>query len=251
MNDADFIRRLKQTIGSGAELWLVDLDEYARHASLDGLSADDHARAARMAFERDALRLLARRHALRRVLATALNCSPSKLVIEPDHNGKPRLQSHPALQFNLSHSEHVCLIGLSTRHPVGIDVEIVRRIADADQLARSCLTVREYQQWSSVSARSELSLLSCWTRKEACLKALGVGLAVNPGDFEAGWEHHVDRVSVVLENLKRTVVVYPVVLEFNAVAAVAHAALKDDAIADVFVPSASAGGRERHEARSL
>ncbi|MGZ5737192.1 MAG: 4'-phosphopantetheinyl transferase family protein, partial [Burkholderiales bacterium] len=130
------VKRLKQIVASDVELWQVNLDEYAKNVSLDGLSAQDHARAARMAFRPDALRCLATRHALRRVLATALSCSPGELVIRTDEHGKPRVLSHASLQFNVSHSGRLCVIALSTRESVGVDVEIVREITDADQLTR-------------------------------------------------------------------------------------------------------------------
>ena len=103
---------VRHALPGDVQLWRVDLDAYAEAAALDGLTADEHARAARFALERDGRRYLAARHALRRVLAQALGRSPEDLVIEPDELGKPHLLPHGGLHFNLSHSAHEALIGL-------------------------------------------------------------------------------------------------------------------------------------------
>ena len=67
-----------------------------------------------MALGRDAQRYLASRHTLRQLLAGALNRSPESLVIEPDKFGKPHLADGSPLHFNLSHSGHEGLIGVSS-----------------------------------------------------------------------------------------------------------------------------------------
>lgn len=229
------VRRLKQVIADDVELWLIDLDAYAEHVSLDGLSAHEHARAGRMASEKDALRCLATRHVLRHVLATALGCSPRDLIVEPDESGKPRLISHAALQFNLSHSGRLCVIALSRRYSLGVDVEMIREITDADQLTHSLFTDDERREWSTVvSTRSDAAFLSCWTRKEACLKALGVGLAMHAAEIDAGAAECVRKVSVPLGKHRCSATVYTVAIECDAVAAVALATPEDAALARQF-----------------
>ncbi|MGZ5092097.1 MAG: 4'-phosphopantetheinyl transferase family protein [Burkholderiales bacterium] len=229
------VKRLKQIVASDVELWQVNLDEYAKNVSLDGLSAQDHARAARMAFRPDALRCLATRHALRRVLATALSCSPGELVIRTDEHGKPRVLSHASLQFNVSHSGRLCVIALSTRESVGVDVEIVREITDADQLTRALFTDNERREWSGVvSAQSDAAFLTCWTRKEACLKALGIGLSVHAGEIDAGCADPVRTVSVPLGKHRCSATVYSIAIQCNAVAAVALATPEDALLARQF-----------------
>ena len=135
-----YLERVPHELSTDVELWRVDLDAYAEGVALDGLCAHEYARAARMALGRDAQRYLASRHALRHVLATALDRSPESLVIEPDDFGKPHLAGESALHFNLSHSAHECLIGVSEDRPIGVDIEVVHKVVDADTLARAYFT---------------------------------------------------------------------------------------------------------------
>ena len=43
------------------------------------------------------------------------------------------------------------------------------------------------------------AFLACWTRKEACLKAVGTGLGIDTRSFEAGLEEDAREVRLPLE----------------------------------------------------
>lgn len=79
-------------------------------------------------------------------------------------------------------------VALSLCAPVGIDVEAVSSVP-AHQSA-AWLHPREAESMSHTSSRAGLQV---WVRKEAVLKALGIGLAVAPCAFEAGGEDHAWR----------------------------------------------------------
>jgi 4'-phosphopantetheinyl transferase len=60
---------------------------------------------------------------------------------------------------------------------VGIDVEWVRPIADAEQIMERFCSERENADFRAVpEILKERAFLTCWTRKEAYLKARGDGL---------------------------------------------------------------------------
>jgi 4'-phosphopantetheinyl transferase len=177
------------------ELWRVDLDQYRYVPDAPIFSADELERAERFVFGDDRRRFLAAHHALRHVLGLALGRQPRVLAFEAGAHGKPRLLDAPGLEFNLSHSVHECLIGISARYPIGVDVEVVQRVVDADALARRHFTTREFEQWERAPAAGrERVFLQGWTRKEACLKALGVGVSVQPRRIEAGCDSGVRTV---------------------------------------------------------
>jgi 4'-phosphopantetheinyl transferase len=225
------LERLRQKSAIDAELWLVDLDAYARDEALNGLAAEEHARAARMVFQRDARRYLAGRHALRRVLADALDRSSADLVIESDAFGKPHLVSSSGIQFNVSHSAQVALIGVSRKYPIGVDIEMIRTLPDADALSRSYFTDEERAEWSSAEPPGDVAFLSCWTRKEACLKALGIGLSGCPRTFNAGCAPELRRISIPLGTQRYAVTVHSPEIAWTAVAAVALAESEDVMVA--------------------
>ena len=223
---ADCIESLKQHGVPDVMLWLVELDSYARHATLEGLSADEHARAAHM-LERVGARYLAARHALRTVLGEVLNCPAASLVIKPDAFGKPRVMRDESVDFNLSHSAHLCMIGVSLRQPIGVDIEVLRAMSDADRLAQTHFTDNEQREWSQT--RSDRDFLRCWTRKEACLKALGVGLSVPPASIDAGCAARVRKLSLPVGDHGASVEVRSIDNEPEHVSAVALA-MSEDAI---------------------
>ena len=233
--ETENIRRVSHALGADLEFWRLDLDAYAAKVPLHGLSADEHARAARMAFERDARRYLASRHALRTVLAAALDCPTESVAIKIDEVDKPCLVDGGTLQFNISHCANAGLIALSRSTPIGVDIEVVRPITDADALARSHFTDEELAAWlSAAEPMRDQTFLACWTRKEACLKALGVGLSAPPSTVNAGCSPQVRVLSVPLGKRQCTLTVYPLEVSPETVAAVALAGPEAVALARRF-----------------
>ncbi|HKV50587.1 MAG TPA: 4'-phosphopantetheinyl transferase superfamily protein [Gemmatimonadaceae bacterium] len=94
--------------------------------------------------------------------------------------GKPML-ANTALHFNMSRSEDVALIAVSERGAVGVDVERLRPMPDATDLARAYFAgpAREAIAAASLDARDKVFLMQ-WTRLEAIVKADGGGLGASP-----------------------------------------------------------------------
>ena len=66
---------------------------------------------------------------------------------------------------------------------LGVDVEMERRLLDLDDLIGTTMTPREAD--AIRAARFPLKLFfQLWTRKEAILKTLGLGLAVDPSHVD-------------------------------------------------------------------
>jgi len=137
------------------EVWLVDTDV---DASPDALSPDERERAARFRFEEHRRRWIAAHVALREILSKYT--SDVQFVI--GENGKPSL-ANGAVHFNLSHSGDLAVIAVSD-HEIGVDVEQIRDGFD-------------YESIMPAANRDEF--FRAWTRKEACLKARGLGLGVS------------------------------------------------------------------------
>jgi 4'-phosphopantetheinyl transferase len=157
---------------AGVELWDVALDEPLPHAA-QLLDAGERARAARFVFDRDRARFVAGRAALRAVLAGYLGADPAGLAFVLGPHGKPAVPSGPPFSFANSHGRALCAVGLDRE--VGVDVEQLRDVPDADGIARSVFTAEERAAWRAAGCGSG-AFLRLWTRKEAALKALGIGL---------------------------------------------------------------------------
>lgn len=183
------LRQVHTGLSATVSLFSVELDEFARRIDCAPRQARDAERAARFHFERDRRRYLAARLALRIVLADMLGVSLDEISLGEDEHGKPCLVSPgPGLHFNVSHSDSVALIALSDAAPVGVDIEVTRGLDDADSLAADCLSPAELPEWRGMAATARnRRFLDLWTRKEALLKAIGLGLSVAPSSFSTGF----------------------------------------------------------------
>jgi 4'-phosphopantetheinyl transferase len=160
-------------------VWRAGLDQPAAD-SARLLSRDEQARADRLRFEQLQRRFIVGRGTLKVILGRYLNLSPEEVEFEYRPNGKPILSSgllHPALCFNLSHSDEMLLVAVTYHRAVGIDLETIDSELDVENLAEQFFSPAEKAELKALPSERRLaSFLSSWTRKEAYLKARGEGL---------------------------------------------------------------------------
>jgi 4'-phosphopantetheinyl transferase len=85
--------------------------------------------------------------------------------------------SAPDIRFNLSHTRGMALIGVAMGRELGVDVEFQRPMEDLDAMARSVMSHEELGLWQEIlKTDRERAFYRVWTRKEAYLKAIGLGL---------------------------------------------------------------------------
>jgi len=180
------------------ELWLARLPDDAAGEGIDLLDPRERARAVRFHFERDRRRYVASHDALRRLLAARTGLAAAALEFGTGEYGKPYLSATPGCAFSLSRCDDLALIALADEGEIGVDLERVRALPDLDALARQCLARSELDELAGLAddARS-LAFLQRWTRKEACLKALGTGLRVEPSTFAVDRHAAFERVCVM------------------------------------------------------
>ena len=101
------------------------------------------------------------------------------------HIAEPRALRH--LRFNLADSGPMAIVAVSEGREVGIDIERIRPDIDIAGPARMCFTEREIAALARVPQADRVAaFFSCWTRKEALLKAQGTGLMRPPDEVEVG-----------------------------------------------------------------
>jgi 4'-phosphopantetheinyl transferase len=127
-------------------------------------------------------------HALvRGALAKELGCEPTELIFETNAYGKPSLVLSAAdekLEFNLSHTEGMCVVALSRSSRVGCDVETLNQPGLEVDIARNFFTPEESAEiLTHPPARQVERLLTYWTLKEAYIKAEGQGLSMGLDSF--------------------------------------------------------------------
>jgi 4'-phosphopantetheinyl transferase len=157
------------------EVPVTDLDFYAAL-----LAADECARRDRYRFELLQKRFVARRGAMRAILAAYLDAAPAALVFEDGGYGRPVLGGSLAgmLSFNLSDSGDLALLAVCRRYRVGVDVELIRPDIAALEIAERFFSHLERAALAAVPMdRTIPAFYRCWTRKEAYLKGTGAGIA--------------------------------------------------------------------------
>ena len=144
------------------------------------LSEGERERAGRFAFEREWRRYIVARGRLRQLLAERLDVPAEAIEFAYGKRGKPALAracGNRELRFNLAHSRDLALYAFAEGREVGVDVEAVRVLPDADSIAARFFSPREREAYAALdSCHKPVGFFNCWTRKEAYIKALGDGL---------------------------------------------------------------------------
>ena len=155
------------------------------------LSHDERARADRFVFERDRNRFIVARGELRRLLGKRMQMPPEDIEFRYGPHGKPEIQtglSKDDLRFNVSHCEDVVIYAFGYGRHIGIDIEAIRHLPDADDVAARCFSAREIKAYRALdSSEKQSGFFNCWTRKEAFVKAVGDGLGYRLGDFDVSF----------------------------------------------------------------
>lgn len=165
------------------------------------LDAREQERAARFRFEVDRERFIIAHGLLRTLLGERLGTRPDELIIERGPYGKPYIAGSE-LRFNLSDTKDALLIAITHGQEIGADIETMARTVDHMAVSEHYFTAEEIALIKSASElampfqastrsvdplvrqalgaadgnTSKRRFLEFWTRKEAVLKASGVGI---------------------------------------------------------------------------
>jgi 4'-phosphopantetheinyl transferase len=166
----------------------LDLPAAQTHALASLLAPDEQTRAARFHFAKDRDHFTASRGLLRTMLGRYLRIDPRLVQFSYGSHGKPTLGGPHAsapLRFNVSHTKGMALFAFTRTRELGVDLEQIRPIDEAEQIAERFFSAQE----NSVFRRLDRSVLevaffNCWTRKEAYIKARGEGLSLPLDQFD-------------------------------------------------------------------
>jgi 4'-phosphopantetheinyl transferase len=160
------------------QVWGIALDTLPTRD--ETLSQDERDRAARFHFERDQIRFINAHAALREILSRETNTPPRMLEFHMNEYGKPALANDAGVQFNLSHSQDKGLLAVARGIKLGVDIEALRANFDVVELAARFFAPREVERVKNEPAR----FFEIWTRKEAFIKAIGMGVSFPLQEFD-------------------------------------------------------------------
>jgi 4'-phosphopantetheinyl transferase len=153
------------------------------------LDDEERAQRARFFFQRDADRFVVSRGMRRSLLAAYVGGRADELRFEPNPFGKPALaresQTRNELRFNVSHSGAVVMMAVTTVREVGVDVEKIRPLTDLPLVATRSFSAAECMRVLARAGEARVAaFFACWSRKEAVIKAIGMGLSFPLASFD-------------------------------------------------------------------
>lgn len=170
-----------------ASVLVFDATTLATHlgAATALLDRRERSRAMRFRFQRDRNTYVLAHAVWRIALGACLGLEPREVPLATTSDGQPRLAG-TALSTSLSHSGDLVALTVCPAATVGIDIECYPARIDLDALMPVFCTREEQLAMSALQGPERArSLLELWTRKEALLKAFGVGLLTDPATIPA------------------------------------------------------------------
>jgi 4'-phosphopantetheinyl transferase len=182
------------SIDSGqVHVWRIrlDLNNPDQTKFLSILSKNEVEKAEKFHFEADRIRYLVIRGALRVLLGKYGGEDPGSLEIAYSHSGKPYLSNKGNIKnilFNTSHAGEIGLIAVAVDRQVGVDLELIRQDKSIKSISKRFFTPEETAQLLALpELLQQEGFFTCWTRKEAFVKASGEGLSIPLNQFQVSF----------------------------------------------------------------
>ena len=117
------------------------------------------------------------------LLSRATRLPAEELRWEKDRHGKPHFVDRGMrrqFSFSYSHAEGSLLLAVSDGRPIGVDLEVRRPIPERDSIIERYFHPDERADYESTPIdEREAAFVRLWVRKEAFVKAVGLGLSMD------------------------------------------------------------------------
>jgi 4'-phosphopantetheinyl transferase len=148
------------------------------------LAPEERERANRFRFPEHRRRYIVCRGTVRELLSPYVNLAPAAIRFDHNPYGKPSVPGS-GVRFNVSHSGDWAMLAVSDQLEVGIDVERIDPSFAQEQIPERFFSPREVEHLRSLpESEQTAAFFRCWTRKEAYIKARGLGLALALDSFD-------------------------------------------------------------------
>lgn len=167
-------------------LWRVSLtpSKAVLEACEKALSSREMARIEFFDFDRVKQNYLVSQGALRLILGRYLELEAQEIQLGRHAKGKPFSLNDEGLYFNISNSGNYCVLAFTRNGEVGIDLEEVRPLADLDEMITKNFSFDERLYIRQKKEEELRRFFFMWTVKEAYLKAVGIGMRIEPQQLD-------------------------------------------------------------------
>jgi 4'-phosphopantetheinyl transferase len=179
-------------------LWLAFYDEITDERLLSDyrslLNSAEKEQQARFYFAKDRLRYLITRALVRTVMSRYVPIDPRDWVFSTNAYGCPEIanaQGREAfLSFNISHTESLIVLGVTTHRALGVDVENFRAREVSIEIADRYFAPAEVAALNNVPPQQQqYRFFEYWTFKESYIKARRMGLSLPLDKFSFHYPH--------------------------------------------------------------
>ena len=176
------------TIAKGfIDIWVIDImainDNMAFFYTL--LSNDERIKANRFKFDKDKKISIVSRGSLRYLIGQYLNLNPTAITFTYGTYGKPQMDGLTALKFNVSHSKRFIVVGFAYGMDLGVDIEYINNTFNVMDIVDNYFSKAEIKAIAKLAQPHERTnaFYRGWSRKEAFIKAKGLGLSLDLHSF--------------------------------------------------------------------
>ncbi len=187
--ESKMMQRLNWHLAREADVkiaWFNDDGEIDLNEALWALPPSDLSAANHFEGLEDARHFALRRTFQRCFLKSAFNFQGplSELPLRQERDSPPRCELPPETSLSFSSSGTMAIAAISATTKIGIDVEYLRPVPNALELAKRFFDQREAAYLESLAPLDcDAEFLKLWSIKEACLKAAGKGVVYGPEKF--------------------------------------------------------------------
>lgn len=163
-------------------IWSIDINDHIGRIDEFNkiLSVEEMDRASRFHFDMDQYRYIVTHGILRMILGGVLEIEPRSIIFDVNDYGKPSIQkgqNEKDVFFSISHSKDALLICVCQCFEIGVDVEVENREFLPETISNTFFTDEECNTLEQFKGLNQKRLfLKYWTRKEAFIKAIGLGV---------------------------------------------------------------------------
>ncbi len=180
MRGREIADRRAATPRPGATVFMMAIPDEPSDSDAAVLTADELHRANRFRFAKDRTAYVTVRAAARRHLAREIGALPQHVPIVSDVHGRPGLGDGLAsdLDFNVSHTDARAAVAVARGRRIGVDLERQRTDRGLRTLVADVMGPREREMLDGLQGPEFVrAFYACWTRKEAIVKGMGVGIS--------------------------------------------------------------------------
>ncbi len=176
------------------DIWCISLDLIATDLEKYRacLHEEEMKRAVKLKIPEKQNQFVVTRFVLKTIISRILYKEPKQIRIVHTEQGKPYIKEQyqgEDIHFNLSHSETQAIIALTLAQEIGVDIEKIETNKDYTGLSQRFFSAQEQAELNAISeADLARCFYTCWTRKEAFVKAMGDGLRYGLNNFDVSVE---------------------------------------------------------------